>query len=53
MSKVKTIGNYNEIYFNNISRETAKMLEDIMKIRKKKEEEEEENQNKTIPPTKS
>ena len=51
MSKVKTKGNYNEIYFNNISRETAKMLEDIMKIRKKKEEE--ENQNMTIPPTKS
>ena len=35
-------GNYDEIFLNNISRETAIMLEEIMEIRKKKDEKDEQ-----------
>lgn len=34
MKKVTKIGNYDEIFLNNISRDTAIMLVDIMEIRK-------------------
>ena len=36
IKNVKTLGNYNEIFLNNISRETAIMLEEITEIRKNK-----------------